>query len=166
MGRTFERRSTVDKGAQHLIVYPVPTTECQSVENSCDTAFDRWPLSSTSPFNDQDFIYIYTHALEPRRRTLVQLTLSFLFPKERNFSLCKFVLLKGRRRRRREDRIGTRPKDRVFYPRISFCSCSFPLSPSLRFCEENSCVSRGKKGQADAMHRYLDDKSNELIVFN
>lgn len=145
MGRTFERRSTVDKGAQHLIVYPVPTTECQSVENSCDTAFDRWPFSSTSPFNDQDFIYIYIHALEPRRRTLVQLTLSFLFPEERNFSLCKFVLLKGRRRRRREDRIGTRPKDRVFYPRISFCSCSFPSLPPSGFARKTVACQGEKK---------------------
>lgn len=92
MGRTFERRSTVDKGAQHLIVYPVPTTECQSVENSCDTAFDRWPLSSTSPFNDQDFIYIYTRT-RAKATNARPINFVFLIPGGEEFfvmQICSF----------------------------------------------------------------------------
>lgn len=166
MGRTFERRSTVDKGAQHLIVYPVPTTECQSVENSCDTAFDRWPLSSTSPFNDQDFIYIYTRT---RAKATNARPINFVFPipgGEEFFvmQICSFKREEEEEEEGRSDRHASKGSRFLSTDLVLFVF--IPLSPSLRFCEENSCVSRGKKGQADAMHRYLDDKSNELIVFN
>lgn len=117
----------------------------------------------TSPFNDQDFIYIYTHSSSSS-----QLTLSFLFPEKKSFSLCKFFF--GREKGGRSDRHAFDESRFLSTDLVLFLgSCSFPLAPSGFARKTVACQGerkRKKKGQADAVHRYLDDKSNELIVFN
>lgn len=120
MDRTFERRSTVDKGNILSIVCPVPTTECQSVENSCDATFDRCPLSShVTVQRSRLYISIYIYAFE------LVLPINFVFPipREEEFFVMQIFFGRGK--------IGTRSMGRVFYPRISFCSLDRVHSPSL-----------------------------------